>query len=333
MTRAHRVPSLVILLALAACATAPSPRPSAPPLPGVVPVYNGPSPGNATGSAAAGNDVAPVDGPAPSWQKDFPPAPEEIPAGIENTPDAVPVPEARSSSGNSKSYEVLGRSYNVIEDARGFKQRGYASWYGKKFHGRKTASGERYNMFKMTAAHKTLPLPTYVRVTNLANGKSTVVKVNDRGPFHSDRIIDLSYAAAAKLDLIGHGTSMVQIETVEPEAGATAVALAQAQAPPPPEPAPAETPITASVSAVPSAKASDSSGFLQVAAYIDPINAVAMREDLRKQGIAPVEIHVSTATTPPLHRVLVGPFRDADAARDARKLLARRKLSAQWVRE
>ena len=118
---------------------------------------------------------------------------------------------AKSKYGNPSSYVVMGQRYYVMDSARGFTQRGIASWYGEPFHGRRTSSGETYNMHAMTAAHKTLPLPVHVRVRNLSNGKSIVVKVNDRGPFLHNRIIDLSYAAAKKLDMVGAGTAEVEI--------------------------------------------------------------------------------------------------------------------------
>jgi rare lipoprotein A len=121
----------------------------------------------------------------------------------------------KSKSGNPSSYVVAGRRYYVLDSADGFRQRGIASWYGKKFHGRKTSSGEVYDMYAMTAAHKTLPIPVYVRVKNLSNGKSIIVKVNDRGPFIEGRIIDLSYTAAQKLDITREGTARVEIATLK----------------------------------------------------------------------------------------------------------------------
>ena len=130
--------------------------------------------------------------------------------------DAVPKKVVRTKAGNKSPYTVLGKTYYVMQSSTGFKQKGNASWYGKKFHGHKTSNGEVYNMYAMTAAHKTLPIPTYVRVTNVANGLSTVVRVNDRGPFHHGRIIDLSYAAARKLDYAHKGTARVEIEVLEP---------------------------------------------------------------------------------------------------------------------
>lgn len=133
----------------------------------------------------------------------------------------------KSRIGNPSSYVVFGKRYHVLDTARGFRERGIASWYGSKFHGRDTSSGEVYNMYNMTAAHKHLPLPTFVQVSNLDNGKSLVVKVTDRGPFVDDRIIDLSYAAAAKLGVLDSGTANVEIvaisENIEPQVASQAV--------------------------------------------------------------------------------------------------------------
>ncbi|PTU30636.1 septal ring lytic transglycosylase RlpA family protein [Stenotrophobium rhamnosiphilum] len=259
-----------------------------------------------------------IDGPAPSWQKDFAPDDDEIPPGIENTPDAVPIDEPRSRGGNSKTYEVLGKTYSVMDDAKGFTERGHASWYGKKFHGRKTANGERYDMFQMSAAHKSLPIPSYVRVTDLDTNKSAIVRVNDRGPFHGDRIIDLSYAAAAKIGLIGHGTSLVEITALAPGEEITAA-----------EPAPIET---ASVSATP-VLVGPMGGYLQIGAYIDPINAANLRDSLISQGFDSVQIRTVQRLDAPIHRVLIGPFRDQDAARNVRNRLDSRNLIPQWVKE
>ncbi|MDA9272241.1 septal ring lytic transglycosylase RlpA family protein [bacterium] len=125
-----------------------------------------------------------------------------------------PIVEPLSRYGNPSAYQVNGRNYNVLTSSTGYRQRGVASWYGTKFHSRRTSSGENYDMYALTAAHKTLPLPTYVRVKNLSNGRVAIVKVNDRGPFHSDRIIDLSYAAAAKLGVFPKGTAPVEIEAL-----------------------------------------------------------------------------------------------------------------------
>lgn len=131
-------------------------------------------------------------------------------------PDAVPRVEPRSKYGNMASYKVGGRVYYTKQDARGHVERGLASWYGTKFHGRRTSSGEPYNMYTMTAAHKTLPLPCYAQITNLDNGRSAVVRINDRGPFHSNRIIDLSYAAANKIGVFPKGTANVELRGIDP---------------------------------------------------------------------------------------------------------------------
>ena len=134
---------------------------------------------------------------------------------MSNAPDAVPKVEPHSRGGNKSRYEVWGKSYSVMASSIGFKQRGLASWYGQKFHGHLTSNGETYDMYAMTAAHKSLPLPTYARITNLANNKTVIVRVNDRGPFHGDRVIDLSYAAASKLEYRKTGVAEVLVEAVD----------------------------------------------------------------------------------------------------------------------
>jgi len=135
---------------------------------------------------------------------------------VSHVPDAVPKAEPLSRYGNPESYVVFGKRYKVMQSSKGFVERGIASWYGQKFHGRRTSSGETYDLYGMTAAHKSLPLPTYVQVTNLENGRSIIVKVNDRGPFHQNRIIDLSYAGASKLGVLAKGVAMVEVRVVGP---------------------------------------------------------------------------------------------------------------------
>ena len=136
------------------------------------------------------------------------------PADAAQVPDAVPRPEPRSAFGNPAFYEVAGKRYLVLASAAGYVERGVASWYGPDFHGKRTASGEGYDMYAMTAAHKTLPVPCYARVTNLSNGRSVIVRINDRGPFVGNRIIDLSYTAAARLDMLRNGTAFVEVRTL-----------------------------------------------------------------------------------------------------------------------
>lgn len=155
---------------------------------------------------------------APVQQKP-PPAPIVTPAtppDIATIPDAIPQVEPLSKRGNPPFYEALGQRYFVMQSAAGYVERGVASWYGPGFHTISTSNGERYDMYGMTAAHKTLPLPTFVQVTNLSNGKSVVVRVNDRGPFKSGRIVDLSYSAAAKLDMLRAGTALVEVRALMP---------------------------------------------------------------------------------------------------------------------
>ncbi len=139
------------------------------------------------------------------------------PVDVSDIKNAIPKAEPRSKYGNPKNYKVLGKWYSVMPSSAGYTEKGIASWYGKKFHGHRTSSGETYNMYAMTAAHKTLPLPTYVRVTHLENGRSVIVKVNDRGPFHNNRIIDLSYSAAKKLGVTAKGTGAVEVSAINPE--------------------------------------------------------------------------------------------------------------------
>lgn len=145
-------------------------------------------------------------------------APPDSDSGLDpdNIADAVPVDEPRTAAGNKSPYTVLGETYEVMPESNGYEEIGKASWYGKKFHGYKTSNGETYSMYQMSGAHRTLPIPSYVRVTNLDNGRSGIVRINDRGPFHSDRVIDVSYAAAVKLGMIGSGTARVKVEAITP---------------------------------------------------------------------------------------------------------------------
>ncbi len=144
------------------------------------------------------------------------PAPEVVPVPPPSvdTTDAIPRREPRSAHGNPPFYKVLGKRYTVLASEEGYLERGVASWYGPTFHGESTSNGEKYNMYGMTAAHKTLPLPCYARVTNLKNGKAIVVRINDRGPFVSNRLIDLSYSAALKLDMLKEGTTLVEVRAL-----------------------------------------------------------------------------------------------------------------------
>ena len=151
----------------------------------------------------------------PAPRPDVDAAPAKPPPGLADLPDPAVRPLVKSERGN-KPYEVWGQHYDVLDSAVGYRREGLASWYGTKFDGRLTSSGEVYDMYKLTAAHRSLPIPTYVRVTNLDNAKTSIVRVNDRGPFHAERIIDLSYAAAVKLGFAQQGTARVRVEAVLP---------------------------------------------------------------------------------------------------------------------
>ncbi len=200
----------------------------------------------------------------------------------------------KSKLGNPTSYVVFGKRYYVLDKAQGFVERGTASWYGKKFHGRKTSSGEIYNMHAMTAAHKTLPLPTYVRVENLANGKSVVVKVNDRGPFVGDRIIDLSYAAAQKLNVVGPGTAKVEVTAMVSATQSSRTVVRS-------------IPLTDN-------KAADVPLFIQMGSFGSVVNAQNMKRELNTANEQAVSVSELETATGLFYRVRVGPLYGIDEA-------------------
>lgn len=205
--------------------------------------------------------------------------------------DAVPRVEPKSRGGNPKSYVVFNKRYYVMNSSKGYKERGIASWYGKKFHGRKTSNGETYDMYQMTAAHKSLPLPTYVEVENLKTGKIIVVRVNDRGPFHQGRIIDLSYAAAQKLGIASSGTGLVEVRAIDPR---TWTGIGQSSTPP----ATAKT------------AASGSNIYLQVGAFSSRTNADRRLRQIAAQAISGAFIQQYNG----VHRVRFGPLQDIEQA-------------------
>jgi rare lipoprotein A len=238
-----------------------------------------------------------------------PPPPTERPPPPESVPDMVPRNEPRSRNGNPPFYDVMGKRYFVLSSSVGYVERGVASWYGPGFHKVRTSTGEPYDMYAMTAAHKTLPLPAYVRVTNLQNGRSIVVRVNDRGPFVGNRIIDLSYTAASKLDMLRNGTAMVEVRSLEPNAAPIAAPLITA-------------PITAAAEA-PLPAAADSAGdggaltvpvpralFIQAGAFSDPKNAERLLEKLRGGGYGQVFVRDNEIAGRRMYRVRIGPVPD-----------------------
>jgi rare lipoprotein A len=221
-----------------------------------------------------------------------------------SVPDAIPRLEPRARSGNPPFYSVFGKRYYVLSSSVGYWERGVASWYGPGFHKVRTSTGERYDMYAMTAAHKTLPLPAYVRVTNLQNGRSVVVRVNDRGPFVGNRIIDLSYSAAAKLDMLRNGTAMVEVRTIDPMAPPPVITASATPAPAATEPGTA--PPTAG-SGVTSPAAAASALFVQAGAFSDPANAERLAEKLRGGGYGKVIVRDDQIAGRRMYRVRIGP--------------------------
>jgi rare lipoprotein A len=220
-------------------------------------------------------------------------------------PDALPRVEPRSLYGNPPFYDQFGKRYVLLPSASGYVERGVASWYGPGFHAVRTSTREPYDMYGMTAAHKTLPLPCYVRVTNLQNGRSVVVRVNDRGPFIANRIIDLSYTAAAKLDMLRNGTAMVEVRAIDPTLPLDPVGL-------PPDPVAPPQPATATASATPPAPAAPLSPalFVQAGAFADPANAERLVTKLQGISVGNVFIRENLLGGRRLYRVRIGPVPD-----------------------
>jgi rare lipoprotein A len=231
------------------------------------------------------------------------------PENLDAIPDAEPHAEPLHRFAN-RPYTVLGQTYTPDTRIEPYKARGMASWYGRKFHGQKTSSGELYNMYGMTAAHPTLPIPSYARVTNLANNKSVVVRINDRGPFHSDRLIDLSYTAAYKLGIVQRGSGMVQVESIDPENYSPSdTTVAQTEAPSvataaadPPKAAP-QAPLETEAAGV----------YLQLGAFSGQDNAQNFYAKIRQQlGTLADALHIFPRNG--LFRVHLGPYRDRSEA-------------------
>jgi rare lipoprotein A len=249
---------------------------------------------------------APAPAPVPPVARTPAPVPPPKPGPATPAPPAEELPEPlpRARSGNPPFYEVLGQRYFVLEDSEGYREQGVASWYGAPFHGKRTSSGTVYDMHEFTAAHRTLPLPTLVRVTNLDNGRSVLVTVDDRGPFVKNRLIDLSYAAAKELDIVQSGTGRVEVEAVRTRRVQTAA-----------EPAPA----------------APRQMFMQVGAFRDEVNARRLKADLEAQGVSNVLIRYDDEVRPPLYRVRIGPIQgsaeyDALASRLAALRIANPRL-------
>ena len=198
-------------------------------------------------------------------------------------PNATPKSEPITNAGNKSPYQVFGKTYRVLPSSKGYKATGIASWYGTKFHGRLTSNGEVYNMYGMTAAHKSLPIPSYARVTNIENGKSVVVRINDRGPFHGARLIDLSYVAAMKLGYADKGTAKVLIEVIDTEVHPQTIAN-------PPLIAQVAQKTTSKLKPTPSTSAASSGNYLQVGAFSDLVSANKLKGKIRSLTSRPISV-------------------------------------------
>jgi len=281
--RLRFVVAVAVAFAIAGCSTAPKPPPqtqSPPPRPGGF------------------------------YQDDGPPA--QVPADIMSTPDAVPKIEP-FHGGAARPYVALGRNYTPIADDRPLVQRGFASWYGRQFHGQRTSTGEIYDMFAMTAAHPTMPLPSYARVTNLRNGATAIVRVNDRGPFKDGRVIDLSYAAATRLGIAATGTGEVEVQRITHREIAAASAASTVAA------APSPAPVAGSAAQAAAPTAADGRWAVQLGAFAGAENAQALltrvQSELTKpqaQGLPADLLRIERDGG--LHRVLLGALPERDAA-------------------
>ncbi len=274
-----------VAIVIAGCSTAPKPPPAAQP---------------------------PPSRPGGFYQDDGPPS--QVPADIMSTPDAVPKIEP-FHSGASRPYVALGRGYTPITDDRPLVQRGFASWYGRQFHGNRTSTGEIYDMFSMTAAHPTMPLPSYARVTNLRNGASVIVRVNDRGPFSDGRVIDLSYAAAMRLGIAATGTGEVEVQRItHREIAASSTVPTVAAAPP--------LPSSAGSAAAATAPAATANGrwAVQLGAFTGADRAqellARVQAELAKPqaGSLPADLQPRIESDGGLHRVLLGALPEREAA-------------------
>ncbi|HEY8024198.1 MAG TPA: septal ring lytic transglycosylase RlpA family protein [Burkholderiaceae bacterium] len=349
------LPAVITAGLLAACSTPPRmPPPNAAPVPTTASPTSGAAPGEKSNTTRLPALPAAGSGRGGYYQDDGPG--DRPPDGLLDLPDPMPKVEAYSATGN-KPYVVFGKTYVPMVDERPFTQRGTGSWYGKKFHGQKTSSGELYDMYKLTAAHPTLPIPSYARVTNLGNGAQVIVRINDRGPFHSGRIIDLSYTAALKLGYLGRGSSELQVDRLLPDeiarinaagprngvaagsaTGVAAIAPQSSQAATSTMPVSpdlglakagpdtsASPPVSLPTNPAPSIptfdSASPASGFyLQFGAYTEQGNAEAVRSRLQQSwdgSLPPLEVY----SVGLFYRLHSGPFATREEAQTAAQRL------------
>jgi len=308
-------PTFVVLL-LAACGATPTRRPPPESAPNPAPVSGAALATTAMPAAGALNACAPT---RVHRDSDYTPgglyAPgvsdggPSTPIDVSGVLEPVPRSEPRSRYGNRSPYTVLGKSYYVLDKSDGYSERGIASWYGTKFNGRATSSGELYDMCVFSAAHKTLPLPSFVRVTNLDNGRSLIVRVNDRGPFHSGRIMDLSYAAAVRLGVDRTGTARVQLQSIDSDGRAATCGSGFSRDCPPQEftPKPSTPPPAAPVNGTPKV--------VQVGSFGEKANARRLADRLQDAGVDDVDVDRAEVAGQDVWRVRIGPVHIEKLAR------------------
>jgi len=290
MQRCARPALALTLLMLAGCFHHhPATRPAAPP--------------RAASTTPAGPNAG-------RYTQDRDSTPAQIP-DVSKIPEPVPKDEPHSLYGNKSPYSVLGETYRVLPSCKDYVERGLASWYGNKFHGYTTSNFEKYDMYAYSAASKTLPLPCYVRVTNLENGRSAVVRVNDRGPFVSNRVIDLSYVAAIKVGVWPQGTAMVEVRGIDPAHPQAEQAHAPDQHAE--QPRATQPPRTAAAANAPQ-KTPKPGLYLQIGAFADAANAERAAARVRAENLGDVRVVESDVNGKTLRRVRLGPLRDVDEA-------------------
>jgi len=219
------------------------------------------------------------------------------PTLVDRTTNVIPKVEPKSKYGNPPSYVVFGQRYSVLDSADGYLEQGVASWYGPNFHGRRTSSGETYDQYAMTAAHKSLPLPTYAEVTNLSNGKSLIVRINDRGPFHDNRIIDLSYSAATRLGIVARGTGLVEVRAIDPIKYAKRASAPEVK------------------DEVVVERALDI--YVQIGAFRSHENAERLKQQFAEFNLGDVSVNQFSHQEEPIYKVWIGPLDTVEQADDS----------------
>jgi rare lipoprotein A len=243
-------------------------------------------------------------------------APDSV-VNIGAVSEVVPEPIVRTLAGNRSPYSVLGKTYTVMETEEGYSERGVASWYGEKFHGHRTSNGEVFDMYSASAAHKSLPIPSFLQVTNLDNNRSIIVRVNDRGPFHGERIVDLSYAAAMKLGYANRGTARVQLDAIMPPASSRETRA---------------YPSTATSLPRRSPLAMEGKQYIQVGAFSDQETAQRLIDQLQEITSLPVFIQeVVSSSSQKLHRVRVGPIINGSDIRNITERVVAANLGSPYT--